>query len=602
MKEKIKIFVQKNKKYLIILVIGFLFILSGYISWEIYFSKIEIFKSEEKKMQQAAERYYSFRKQYLPKEGEVRQVDLKTLYENVEMDDLYIPKTKKTCSLDSWVRVYKKDGEYKYITYLECGKYKSKIDHEGPKVILNGDTTVYVGLNSKYEELGVKKVTDDKDGNIDIKNVVIDSSEVDITNVGEYEVTYTVKDSNYNKTEVVRKVVVSKGLTATMKQYSNSEGYYQGTSNYVLFSGMLWRVVKVNEDGSVKIILDQPSSNLRINYSQYENSNVDEWLNKYFYKALTNPDKYIIDTDFCVGSINSLTDYSNYCSEKVTRKVGLLDINEYYKTNNGETYSIHSKNFMLGHKIGNNYAEADYDNRKPEGVTDTILAPIRPVITLNNNMNIISGSGSKDKPYKLNDYMYAEKGTNLEDRIIGEYFIYSGIKFRIIGFDDDKNVKSIMASEWTIQPNNTPLRITYKDLDDTKFDLGNDENPGYILNNDYLDYISTKSIVKMEYEIPVNDYEKKYNEYKSTKVKGKIFLPKTYELFSASSESNPMYTYIDASTNDQLLYAANSATAEVFELSKSDVDTYGIKAVMTLKGNLRIESGKGTITNPYKVK
>jgi len=603
MKERIKKFAVKNKKYLIILAIGFLFILSGYISWNIYFSKIEIFKNEEKELVNAAKRYYSFRKQYLPKEGEYRQIDLQTLYENVEMDDLYVPKTKKACSLDSWVKVYMKDGEYNYVAYLECGKYKSKIDHEGPKVTLNGNKTFYVALNSKYEELGVKEVIDNKDGKLDVNKVVIDSSKVDTTKIGEYEVTYSIKDSNYNETVVTRKIVVSKGLTDTMKPYLNSEGYYQGTNNYVLFSGMLWRVVRVNENGTVKIILDQPSSNLRVNYDKYENSNIDTWLNEYFYKALTNADKYVVDTDFCVGNINSLIDYSTYCSEKVTRKVGLLDINEYYKTtSDGITYSIQSKNFMLGHKIGDDYALVNYTNFKTDGTTNTILAPIRPVITLTNTMNIISGTGSKEKPYKLGDYEYAEKGTKLKDRIIGEYFIYSGIKFRVIGKDDDKNVVSIMANGWTVQPDNTPLRITYTKLDNMKFNIGDEDNPGYIINNDYLDYINAKNIVKMDYDIPVNDPEKKYNEYKKTNVKAKVLLPKTYELFAAATETDQMYTYIDQSINEKNLFAANSDTSQVFQLDNEYFDSYGIKAVMTLKGDLRIESGKGTITNPYRVK
>ena len=174
MKNKIKKFILKNKKYLSIIAVGLVFILFGYVSWEVYFSKIEIFKQEEKKMLESAQRYYSFRKQYLPKEGEYRQVDLKTLYENVEMDDLYIPKTKKACNLDSWVRVYMKDGEYHYITYLECGKYKSKVDHEAPIITLNGNDTFYVAYGSKYEELGVKEVVDNEDGKMDIKKVVIE--------------------------------------------------------------------------------------------------------------------------------------------------------------------------------------------------------------------------------------------------------------------------------------------------------------------------------------------------------------------------------------------------------------------------------------------
>ena len=67
MKKKIKNFISKNKRYLIILFIGFLFMLVGYISWEVYFSKIEIFKAEEKKLIEAGKTYYKFRQQYYQK-------------------------------------------------------------------------------------------------------------------------------------------------------------------------------------------------------------------------------------------------------------------------------------------------------------------------------------------------------------------------------------------------------------------------------------------------------------------------------------------------------------------------------------------------------
>ena len=73
-------------------------------------------------------------------------------------------------------------------------------------------------------------------------------------------------------------------------------------------------------------------------------------------------------------------------------------------------------------------------------------------------------------------------------------------------------------------------------------------------------------------------------------------------MFAAATESGVMYPYIDASTNNTLLIAANSATSQVFEFSKIDFESYGIKTVMTLKGSLRIESGKGTIDKPYKLK
>ncbi len=603
MKKKIKNFINKNKKYLIILFIGFLFMLVGYISWEVYFSKIEIFKAEEKKLIEAGKTYYKFRQQYLPKDGEFREVDLETLYKNVEMDGLYVPKTKKMCNSKSWVRVYNTKEKYTYIAYLDCGKYKSDVDHKGPEIKLNGSNTLYVALGNKYEELGIKEVIDDKDGKIDSKQVEIDSSKVNTDEIGEYVVKYSVKDSNYNETVITRKIIVSKGLTDTVRKFADSEGYYvTDSNNYILFSGMLWRIIKVNTDGTIKIILDEPSSNLRVNYDKYEDSNVDMWLNNYFYGALTNPDKYLVDAEYCVGSINSMLDYSNYCSEKVIRKVGLLDINEYYKMGTDVNSKVYSKSFLLGNLIGNNFANADFVNGDVQGVTKDLLPGVRPVITIKNDFNILYGDGSYSNPYKLNDYQTAKKSDKLDTRLVGEYFYYSGMPFRILNVDKDKNIRAIMADYWFIQPDATPVYISYDELQETMFNVKEENNPGFIINNEFLDYIDSKNLATTEYDIPLNDPSKKYNEYKNTKVKAKILLPKTSELFSAVSRESYMISYIDSSLGENFIYVANGKTGLVFELAGNSFSTYAVKGIITLEGNFRIESGNGTITKPFKIK
>ena len=46
----------------------------------------------------------------------------------------------------------------------------------------------------------------------------------------------------------------------------------------------------------------------------------------------------------------------------------------------------------------------------------------------------------------------------------------------------------------------------------------------------------------------------------------------------------------------------NGANGLLFELNKSDFYYYNIKAVMTIKGDQKIASGKGTLNNPYRLK
>lgn len=603
---------MKNKKRIIKLIIMILIslflILTGLISWHLYFSKYQTFADQEKLFLDEAKHYYSLNYQYLPNKGETREITLQDLYDFEYINDLYIPKTRKLCDSSSWVRVYQKeDGSYEYIVYLKCGKYESKTDHIGPEITLNGSSQVVLSLNSSYEELGVNNVEDNIDGKIDPSKVIIDSSKVDTTKLGSYEVTYTVKDSNYNKTVLIRTVIVANNLTEIVKKATDDTGYYKGLdqNNYLLYSGMLFRIVNVNEDGSIKLISDEAITNLDPSYDNYENSNVDTWLKEIYLNSLKQTDKYLVNSTYCVGNIKSISEYSDECSSTITAKVGLLSISDYYKTLAGNNSSISTTRYMLANKVNGIYLSAPIKD-KDISITTEILAPIRPVITLKSNLYLLTGDGSSTNPYKLDDYQYALANDLLNTRLIGEYIKYSGLTFRIMGIDENKNVRVIMASPWIVQPKNKELTLSINNLENTKFNLNDINNPGYILNNNYIDYIDTTSIIDTNYEIPTITDNTNYKNYETTSITAKILLPKTYDLFTASGNDKvnkaSSYMYIDSTNNPKTVYAVNGANGNVFEFNNEAMSEYKIRAVLTLKGSLKISSGKGTVNSPYLLK
>ena len=106
----------------------------------------------------------------------------------------------------------KKVGSYKItykLTYLKNVKILYRIikvvDTTSPEIKLNGDSEVTIIKGNKYEEKGVN-VNDNYDANLDEKIEII--SNLDINKVGEYEITYKVKDSSNNEASVKRKVIV----------------------------------------------------------------------------------------------------------------------------------------------------------------------------------------------------------------------------------------------------------------------------------------------------------------------------------------------------------------------------------------------------------
>lgn len=77
-------------------------------------------------------------------------------------------------------------------------------DTKAPVIKLKGDKTIKLTVGKTYKENGAT-VADNSGEKI---KLAINSDEVDTSKVGTYEVTYTAKDSNGNKTTVVRTVKV----------------------------------------------------------------------------------------------------------------------------------------------------------------------------------------------------------------------------------------------------------------------------------------------------------------------------------------------------------------------------------------------------------
>lgn len=81
-------------------------------------------------------------------------------------------------------------------------------DLSTPTIVLEGDSPYEIVLGDTWDEPGYS-ATDDEDGDISA-NVTVDSSDINLNEIGEYEVTYTVTDDAGNtgvKTRLVRVVV-----------------------------------------------------------------------------------------------------------------------------------------------------------------------------------------------------------------------------------------------------------------------------------------------------------------------------------------------------------------------------------------------------------
>ncbi len=119
-------------------------------------------------------------------------------------------------------------------------------------------------------------------------------------------------------------------------------------SNYIWFDGFLWRIMGINEDGSIRIITEENVTAIpwgaANTVQDYDNSYVNDWLNNYFYPNLK--DKYLlVNQTWC-----SETTYSNSrrttCKNnlsKVQKPVGLLSLDEFELSRDFSSYLVNSQ-------------------------------------------------------------------------------------------------------------------------------------------------------------------------------------------------------------------------------------------------------------------
>ena len=272
---------------------------------------------------------------------------------------------------------------------------------------------------------------------------------------------YTLNDLIFLDNDIVK---VSPTLTDTYSSAGDASGLYKSvdgetnsgttyfyrgavTNNYVSFAGLMWRIVRINENGSIRLLSNDginnnteykfnPSYN-NYTYMYYSNSNVEggikRTLDTWYNDNLKGYESYIADTEFCeqfkvswssssatAGSATAPT-YDNYTSNfkcstdgngkgVLTSKVGLLTYDEAvhagnyrgkksssYITNSNYWYWLMSPaganssyalawNFTAGGNIYNGYVSSNF--------------VVRPVISLKAGM-LATGSGTSDDPYLI---------------------------------------------------------------------------------------------------------------------------------------------------------------------------------------------------------
>ena len=390
------------------------------------------------------------------------------------------------------------------------------------------------------------------------------------------------------------KVIKENNMDNSYFKSVNGENYFtdKTDNNYLIYSNILWRIIKVNDDNSLTIITDNAISSLAFGKNvSFDKSYIYKWLNKtdeeysgILENNLTNKDTYLQKTISCLDSVNELS--NNPC--KTTNKDNyftLLSVVDYLNIGSKESYLNNDEYFYLSNyndegKIW--YVESD--GKATLGTGHDILG-IRPVTTVKANIDYISGDGTKDNPYII------EKEQNL----FGSYVKLDNDIWRI--YQTDGDTIKLMLNDYLKENNNN---ITHIYSNNSSYH--NDTTSGslaYYLNHDYLNSLSYKDKINEVswtngyYNSSTNyDYTYSFKDRIDTKVAalsiGDIYLNPTlsnyFTLTGSASKSSSIYVI----EKNKKLYTKG------INNKLNIVPTISINKTLLTKGN-------GTINSPLEM-
>ena len=588
----------KRIVFLVLVVLG---------AWVFLIQPFMTFRSNEKQMEKAARRYFDLNSRELPSGERVKTLGLQKLYDGGLLEnDFYIPLSKKTCSNEnSWVKVKKENSEYVYYVYLECGRFKSKIDHEGPVIKLKGDTEINIDKDSVYKEYGVRSVVDNVDGNLKTTDVTI-KGKVDTSKIGTYNIDYIAFDSMSNKTVVTRKVNVVRRLYKEVSEKLKGEKNFKGspTNNYLRLSNIVFRIYGVDDDNNIIIVTDRDIANVNHN-------KIDKWLD-YFYSNLNkNTKKMIVKSKYCSMTLNedslNKTECDSYTTEKKVYIPSIVEINR-AKQNDSNFMKVFTLSWVAEKKNDKEaYLTRNTSFFSEDDGLEYYVYPavenygVRPMMKIKGSSLIISGNGTDDNPYTFGDTKKAKGSDLLNTREVGEYVTDNTTTWRIVKIMEDGTTKVVsdMAhygynEELLCYPTTKNGLILYNPNDKGSV--------GYFINNKAVKYFDVSNFEKHEIEVPIYKADIIYGEeIEVKKYKAVLSAPDMYEMFSAAPENRGSYWLVNSSKKAYITGAIsdigcplNYELDEYYDLSVRPVGYY--------KKDIVIVSGKGTRKNPYVIK
>ena len=369
--------------------------------------------------------------------------------------------------------------------------------------------------------------------------------------------------------------------------------YFEGTdvNNYLKYSNLTWRIIKVNSNDTVTLVLNNSITTLAANSKSYTNSYINMWLNKsnkdytgILEKNLNNTNEYLTYANTCNDIIDDNKNIT--CKQHINDElITVPSLSDYVNTGGQKGFMNNNEYYYLV----NNNKEGKLWYIDENGVSKTSdssdILGIRPVITIKKNIKLISGNGSQNNPYIIEE----------ENGLFGSYIKLGNDLWRVYSIEGD-NIKLSLNSYLTIK--NNDIRYKYS----TTGYHYNDTKQGslaYYLKNTLLPTLEYKNIIKdakysngIYSNVTSFDYTKVLNTKTDAKVSilsiGDIIInpinTNYYVSTGISEDSNQMYVF----QNNFKLVTRNATT--------------NLKTIPVISIDKKlITGGDGTIDNPWEV-
>lgn len=396
---------------------------------------------------------------------------------------------------------------------------------------------------------------------------------------------YLKENKNINSDETGEKVnyfsdILENTINVTDSNgglYVDKENYmykYAAEDNYLFYSGHLWRILRINENKTITMVSNEAISLFNIKYE--ENDYLNDFLNEFYDKL--NHD-YLVPFKACDDQINE--GGSVTCNNENEVNISLLDLYNYNKAGNGKSFLNDGTSYWLANKN----AEGSYlyiNNEGSISVGNDIAHEIRPVVTLKDKIKLISGEGTEESPYIIDERNISK----INEVLTGEYIKYNDSLWRVLEITE-KSVKAIKTTcildKEECLNHRFGSSITYLNGSLYRY-----------LNTTYLKSLENSDFIVKDVFYNGNYTNYDFRELKNNNIEAFIGLPKIGDYYA----QNNYGSYLITPNVIETVYTVNEDGNYYLVNPSKELNIY---PVINFDLELNIIAGNGSIDNPYEL-